>query len=208
MTSEPSVPGELLRALRFASYKHRKQRRKDADASPYINHPIAVAELLATTGEVSDIATLSAAVLHDTIEDTETTSEELEAAFGAEVRHLVEEVTDDKSLEKQTRKQLQVEHAPGLSPGAKMIKLADLSCNLADIIENPPAKWSMERRSEYLSWTERVIVGCRGANDRLEQHYDQLLRRGRSALGSDPPWQSRAAGGCGVWWSVLRDRRW
>ena len=87
MTSEPSVPGELLRALRFASYKHRKQRRKDADASPYINHPIAVAELLATTGEVSDIATLSAAVLHDTIEDTETTSEELEAAFGAEVRH-------------------------------------------------------------------------------------------------------------------------
>ena len=182
MTSEPSVPGELLRALRFASYKHRKQRRKDADASPYINHPIAVAELLATTGEVSDIATLSAAVLHDTIEDTETTSEELEAAFGAEVRHLVEEVTDDKSLEKQTRKQLQVEHAPGLSPGAKMIKLADLSCNLADIIENPPAKWSMERRSEYLSWTERVIAGCRGANDRLEQHYDQLLRRGRSAL--------------------------
>ena len=132
--------------------------------------------------EVSDIATLSAAVLHDTIEDTETTSEELEAAFGAEVRHLVEEVTDDKSLEKQTRKQLQVEHAPGLSPGAKMIKLADLSCNLADIIENPPAKWSMERRSEYLSWTERVIAGCRSANDRLEQHYDQLLRRGRSAL--------------------------
>ena len=104
MTSEASVPGALLTGLQFASNKHRHQRRKDAEASPYINHPIAVTYLLATTGEVSDIPTLTAAMLHDTIEDTQTTPEELEAQFGAEVRHLVEEVTDDKRLDKQRRK--------------------------------------------------------------------------------------------------------
>ena len=185
MTSEASIPGPLLTALQFASAKHRNQRRKDADASPYINHPIAVAHLLATTGQVSDIATLMAAVLHDTIEDTETTPEELEAQFGAEVRRLVEEVTDNKGLEKQERKQRQIKHAPGLSRGAKIIKISDLSCNLADIIENPPAhpaKWSKKRRSDYLNWTERVIAGCRGVNDALERHYDQLLLQGRSTL--------------------------
>ena len=172
----------LLTAIQFAAYQHRNQRRKDKEASPYINHPIAVAHLLATTGDVSDTATLTAAVLHDTIEDTNATSEELEAQFGAEVRHLVEEVTDNKDLRKQKRKQLQIEHAPGLSPGAKMIKLADLSCNLADITHDPPATWTTERRADYLDWTERVIAGCRGVNDNLEQHYDQLLRDGRRTL--------------------------
>ena len=126
-------PLTLLTAIQFAAYKHRNQRRKNKEATPYINHPVAVAQLLATTGDVSDIATLTAAILHDTIEDTKTTLDELEIQFGAEVRHLVKEVTDDKSLDKQVRKQLQSEHAPRLSPGAKMIKLADLSCNLADV---------------------------------------------------------------------------
>ena len=182
MTSEASIPGPLLTALQFASAKHRKQQRKDTDRSPYINHPIAVAHLLATTGQVSEIAILMAAVLHDTIEDTETTPEELEAQFGAEVRRLVEEVTDDKDLKKQVRKKEQIEHAPKLSRGAKNIKISDLSCNLADIIENPPDTWTKERRSDYLNWTERVIAGCRGTNDALEWHYDQLLLRGRSIL--------------------------
>ena len=91
------------------------QRRKDKEASPYINHPIAVAHLLADTGGVNDLVTLMAAVLHDTIEDTETTAEELEAQFGRTVRKVVEEVTDDKSLEKAVRKQRQVDHAPHLS---------------------------------------------------------------------------------------------
>ena len=68
----------LLKAIEFASPKHSKQRRKDKDASPYINHPIAVTHLLADTGGVTDLMTLVAAVLHDTIEDTKTTAEELE----------------------------------------------------------------------------------------------------------------------------------
>ena len=123
----------LLEALQFASSKHRHQRRKGEDASPYINHPITVAHVLVTIGSVTDLATLIAAILHDVIEDTETTPEELDERFGAEVMGLVEEVTDDKGLNKQVRKELQIEHAPGLSPRAKMIKLGGLSCNIVDL---------------------------------------------------------------------------
>ena len=177
-----SLPVGFLRALNFSAQKHRTQRRKDSEKSPYINHPIAVAHLLATVGEVFDSATLTAALLHDTIEDTETTREELDETFGVEIRELVDEVTDDKEYGKQDRKKLQIEHAPYLSRKAKLIKLADLSCNLADVIDNPPAVWPHERRCDYLAWTEKVIAGCRGTNDKLEQHYDGLIRKGRQVL--------------------------
>ena len=116
----PSSQGEaLLSVLAFAARKHSGQRRKDPAGTPYINHPIAVAELLARVGRVSDLAALQAAILHDTLEDTETTVQELEAHFGLEVRALVQEMTDDKSLPKEERKRLQVEHAPHLSLRAR-----------------------------------------------------------------------------------------
>src|SRR5438045_9317391 len=116
---ETSVTTALLKALHFAADKHREQRRKDVEASPYINHPIEVAELLARVGNVTDLVTLQGAILHDTIEDTKTTPEELEEVFGADVRAVVEEVTDDKSLQKDDRKRLQIEHARHLSERAK-----------------------------------------------------------------------------------------
>jgi (p)ppGpp synthase/HD superfamily hydrolase len=115
MSEERADTAILLAAIEFASRKHSTQRRKDEEASPYINHPIGVAHLLADVGDVTDLMTLMAAVLHDTIEDTETTAEELEEQFGRTVRKLVEEVTDNKSLEKAARKQLQIDHAPHLS---------------------------------------------------------------------------------------------
>lgn len=173
---------EILRAVHFAADKHRDQRRKDAEASPYINHPIEVAETLARVGRVSDLAALQAAILHDTIEDTETSPDELEEVFGTEVRDLVEEVTDDKSLLKHERKQHQVEHAPHLSDRAKTIKLADKICNTRDVGHAPPAHWSVERRLEYLSWSETVVAGCRGVNEHLERYYDEVLARARDAL--------------------------
>src|SRR4026207_727024 len=101
----------LLKAVQFAAGQHQKQRRKDVNASPYINHPIGVAHLLADIAGVTDIDTLVAAILHDTIEDTETTGAELEEEFGRTVREVVEEVTDDKNLDKADRKRLQIEHA-------------------------------------------------------------------------------------------------
>jgi guanosine-3',5'-bis(diphosphate) 3'-pyrophosphohydrolase len=155
-------PAFLLESIAFAADKHRRQRRKDADASPYINHPIGVATVLASEGNVSDASTLLAAVLHDTVEDTETSFDELEKHFGPEVAGLVRELTDDKSLEKGERKRLQIEHARGASDRAKQIKIADKICNIRDITVSPPAGWSPERRSEYLVWSEKVVTGCRG----------------------------------------------
>lgn len=173
----------FLRVLQFAAGKHRDQRRKDPVASPYINHPIAVAEALARVGRVTDPVTLAAAILHDTVEDTETTLEELETLFGPEVRALVAEVTDDKSLPKSERKRLQVEHTPGASDRAKQIKLADKICNVRDVIHHPPPNWTLERRREYLDWSERVAAGCRGVNEALERELDAALQEGRRALG-------------------------
>jgi guanosine-3',5'-bis(diphosphate) 3'-pyrophosphohydrolase len=146
------------------------------DASPYINHPIAVAEVLARIGGVNDLAVLQAAVLHDTLEDTETTEFELVERFGALVAGIVAEVTDDKSLKKEIRKQLQIEHAAQLSHGAKLVKLGDKICNVRDVLRTPPAEWSEARRTEYVAWAGRVVDGCRGANQALERHFDGLVR--------------------------------
>ena len=174
--------GLLLRAIQFSAEKHRSQRRKGADASPYINHPIEVASLLANVADVTDEKVLMAAVLHDTIEDTCTTPEELDTGFGPEVSALVQEVTDDKSLPKAERKRLQVEHAPHMSASAKLIKIADKISNVREITENPPSDWPLERRLHYVDWAERVVVGCRGANSALESRFDETAQRAREVL--------------------------
>ena len=180
------ITAVILKALQFAARKHETQRRKDVAASPYINHPIEVANLLAEVGDVTDVDILVAAILHDTLEDTKTTPEELEQHFGLDVRLIVEELTDDKQLGKEVRKQLQIKHASRLSGRAKVIKLADKVCNIRDVIERPPADWPLERRKDYLDWTEKVVHGCRGANALLESCYDHLLKAGRSALHGAP----------------------
>jgi guanosine-3',5'-bis(diphosphate) 3'-pyrophosphohydrolase len=172
----------VLRAASFAAAKHRQQRRKDPDASPYINHPLAVAELLATVGSVTDVALLQAALLHDTIEDTLTTAEELEQEFGRDVRILVEEVTDDKNLPRSERKRLQIVHAPKISLRAQQLKIADHTCNIRDVGGAAPVSWSMERRQGYLDWSLRVIDGCRGANEALERFYDETMIAARRRL--------------------------
>jgi len=170
-------PAALVDALAFAADKHRDQRRKDAEASPYINHPIALARILAVEGGVQDALVLRAAVLHDTIEDTQTSYEELAARFGGEVADVVREVTDDKSLPKAERKQLQIVHAAGLSRAAKLVKLADKIANLRDVAEHPPAQWPLERRREYFEWAKRVVDGLRGTHDKLEAAFDAAYAR-------------------------------
>jgi guanosine-3',5'-bis(diphosphate) 3'-pyrophosphohydrolase len=165
----------LLQAVRFAAHKHRYQRRKDEDASPYVNHLMEVAEIMANVGNVIDLPPLLAAVLHDTVEDTDTTFSELEEVFGRDARLLVEEVTDDKRLPKDVRKQFQIEHAQGLSFRAKEIEIADKICTVHDVTYTSPFSWSLERRREYLQWTGDVVRGCRGANANLEHRFDQEL---------------------------------
>lgn len=173
----------ILRSASFAADKHRHQRRKDVESLPYINHPLDVATVLACEGSVTDVDLLMAALLHDTVEDTDTSNEELVERFGERVASIVREVTDDKSLPKQQRKKLQIEHAPLVSNEAKQLKLADKICNVRDIDVESPAGWTHARKFEYLDWADQVIAGCRGVNDALERRFDEAVAETRHDLG-------------------------
>lgn len=166
----------LTKAISFSAKQHRRQKRKGADSEPYINHPLEVLNLLVNVGNVEDVNILAAALLHDTVEDTETSGEDITNLFGAEVCGMVLEVTDDKSLPKAERKIKQIEHAPHLSDGAKQIKLADKISNIRDVTENPPHDWSDKRRVEYVEWGEKVVAGLRGANADLENYFDEIVK--------------------------------
>ena len=174
----------LITALHFAADKHRDQRRKSREACPYINHPIEWPRSSSRVGGVTDLATLQAAILHAHDPDTQTTAEELEERFGAEVRRLVEEVSDDQSLPKAERKRLQIEYAPDLSPKAKLIKIADKISNVRDVTHSPPAHWPHQRRCDYLDWAEKVVVGLRGSNLAVDALFDYTLMEGRRLLAS------------------------
>lgn len=174
--------GIIFKALRFSAEKHSEQRRKDAKSSPYINHPIQVAETLWSIGGVRDANLLAAAILHDTIEDTNTTPAEIQTLFGEDVLSLVIEVTDDKSLPKDVRKKMQIENASHKSPRAKLLKLADKLCNIYDITHIPPTTWPLKRKQDYLLWSEKVVHGLRGTNKELEARYDEVLQEGKHLL--------------------------
>jgi len=166
----------LLKALAFAAEKHRGHRRKDAEATPYINHLVTVALLVAEACRKVDREVVAAALLHDTLEDTDTSPDELEAVFGPRVRGLVEEVTDDKSLPKDRRKRLQVTHAPLLSREASMVKIADKISNVRDILERPPARWPESRRQAYLAWAAEVVARCPKTGTDLEKLFFETLK--------------------------------
>ena len=171
---------QFIQALKFSAEKHTKQRRKDADESPYINHPISLVDVLVNEGGVMNYNVLCAALLHDTIEDTETSKEELLEKFGELITSIVLEVTDDKSLPKQVRKLKQIEHAAHSSHEAKLVKLADKICNLRDVLASPPSNWDQQQKKEYFSWAENVVSGVRGTNLKLEKIFDSLIKRSDS----------------------------
>jgi guanosine-3',5'-bis(diphosphate) 3'-pyrophosphohydrolase len=181
----------LLKALEFAAERHRKQFRKGTDRTPFINHPIQVANLLANEADESDPILLASAILHDVIEDTvdsiserDELSKTIANIFGEEILALTMEVTDDKTLDKTERKRLQIENASHKSIRAKKLKIADKIMNLRDITDNPPADWPLERISAYLDWAENVVAGLRGVNKKLEDIFDESLLRSRSKYGS------------------------
>ncbi len=170
--------GVFLKAVAYATEKHRRQRRKDAAATPYINHPVQVADLLWQVG-VRDIDVLSAAILHDTIEDTDATKEELLGLFGENICNLVMEVTDDKLLPTGERKRLQIHNAPKLSIHAKWIRIADKICNVGDIGTSPPPSWDLATIKGYFIWTEKVVERCKGCHPELEQRFKVTLQSSR-----------------------------
>ncbi|XP_073819128.1 metazoan SpoT homolog-1 [Musca autumnalis] len=165
----------FMKCLQFAALKHRNQRRKDTNETPYINHPINVATILADA-HIEDKNVLMAALLHDTVEDTDATFEEIEVLFGHEVSSIVAEVTDDKTLPKDVRKQLQIENAANCTEKAKLVKLADKLDNLRDLEKCLPNGWTQERREEYFSWAKKVVDNLRGTNIYLESQLDNIFR--------------------------------
>ena len=202
MVTTDSALDRIFEAAIFAARKHQGQVRKDDRQSPYITHPLQVAQTLWGTGGVRDTKTLIAAILHDTIEDTSTTQDEVREKFGDEVLAIVLEVTDDKSLEKLVRKRQQVVHAPELSEPARLIKLGDKLVNCSDILENPPSNWTLDRRRNYIQWGADVIAQIRGTNHSLENAFDRVLAEAQEQLNftikpfksiNDRPWGPSAS---------------
>ena len=167
----------LLKALAFAAHKHKDQRRRDVDASPYINHPISLADILCNEAHITDVETICSALLHDTVEDTETTDTELEQVFGKPIRDIVMDVTDDKRLPRAARKQAQIDHAADISDKAKLVKLADKISNLRDVVNNAPVDWPLERRQQYFDWAHAVIDRVRGVHPGLEALFDEVYAK-------------------------------
>jgi guanosine-3',5'-bis(diphosphate) 3'-pyrophosphohydrolase len=165
-------------AANFAAERHKDQRRKGKRQLPYVNHLAEVARLLAVATKGTDAELVAAGWLHDTVEDTETSQDELVSTFGDDVASLVMEVTDDKSLPKAERKRLQVLKTPAKTLRAKMIKLADLTSNLRQF----PEDWESQRINDYFEWADQVAAGCRGVNAELERTFDQTVASGRAAL--------------------------
>jgi (p)ppGpp synthase/HD superfamily hydrolase len=172
----------LTEAYDCAARLHSGQTRKGAAAEPYVNHVIDVAARVARSPVANETLILGA-LLHDIVEDTTGTADDIAARFGPDVAALVLEVTDDKSLPKQERKRLQEATVAGKSDQARRIKLADKASNLTALAESPPTHWDDARRREYVAWAERVIGGCRGIDPVLEAAFDAAAARAKTALG-------------------------
>lgn len=169
---------KVLSALEFAAKKHGiiKQTRKDTEQTPYIVHPIGVANIILEIGKEYDADVISGALLHDTVEDTNTTFQEIKDKFGVAIESFVREVTDDKSLAKDERKRLQIEHAHQKSLGAAMIKYGDKLYNLTDLMHNPPADWKKERIIEYFKWAQQVVNRLPAANKELRVAVENVIK--------------------------------
>jgi (p)ppGpp synthase/HD superfamily hydrolase len=179
---------EVLRAALFAGRVHATHRRKGSAQEPYVNHVLEVAEILARHGAPAEA--IIAALLHDTVEDssddpTPTTLADIEAAFGPKVAAIVAEVSDDKSLPKETRKALQVRQGPKKSDAAKQLKLADKVSNLRAIATAPPTGWDHARRVEYVGWAGRVAGGLTGVNPALDALFAATYRDAMACLAAE-----------------------
>uniref|UniRef100_A0A914Y325 Guanosine-3',5'-bis(diphosphate) 3'-pyrophosphohydrolase MESH1 n=1 Tax=Panagrolaimus superbus TaxID=310955 RepID=A0A914Y325_9BILA len=174
--NDPAGIELIIKATDFSARRHRFQKRKD-NRTPYVNHPIGVAHILTNEAHIYDPIVLASALLHDTVEDTKTTLEELKIMFGQEVCDIVAECTDDKSKAYNIRKQLQIDHAASHSFKAKLVKLADKLYNLRDLERQPPHGWDRKRCRDYAKWSKEVISQMRGTNQILENGLDEVIER-------------------------------
>ena len=177
---------QVLKATEFAAQKHQAHRRKGATKRPYIGHCIEVARMIAEIAKSDDPTILSAAILHDTLEDTETTREELVEAFGERITDFVVQVTDDKSLPKKERKKAQIEHAGHLSPGAKLIKLADKISNVRELGDDPPPDKTRKKLLKYFKWARDVVEALGSVNPDLEKEFATVVADAEAKIEKSP----------------------
>lgn len=182
----PAPLALAVRALAFATLRHTDQRRKGRRAQPYVNHLAEVALLVSEATGGRDAALVAAALLHDVVEDQGVTLAEIAATFGADVAHLVAEVTDDKARAPEERKRLQVEHAPHLSARGKLLKLADKVANLRSLAEDPPLDWEAARAIAYVAWARQVAAGLTGVSPALEAAFDAAATAALEAIAAQP----------------------
>lgn len=178
-TIAPTTLGQVLAAAEFAAWKHRNQKRKGVNPKnvPYIQHPLGLANMLVNIGGIDDSVVLVAALLHDTVEDTETTFEELTTAFGERVAHVVAEVTDDKSLSVGERKRRQIQHTGKISDDAKLVKIVDKTNNLLDLLANPPPSWEPWQVRGSVAWSWLLLNQTRGINAALEKYWEDVYKK-------------------------------
>lgn len=169
---------DLFDALAFAAVKHQYLRRGGYDRLPYINHLIKVTETLIRIGGERERDLLLAAILHDIIEDTEVTRDELAERYGPRVVEIVMELTDDMSLPQDRRKALQLEGAARLSTEARKIRIADKGSNIGDIFSYPLG-WTPDKKMAYVEQAEAVVNEIRGTSPTLESWFDAQVEWAR-----------------------------
>lgn len=167
-------------AADLAARRHNGMARKGRGNEPYINHLAEVANILAEVTDGADAELVAAGWLHDAIEDTGTTQDELAQKFGGRVAALVVEVTDDMSLARAERRKKQIEDAPHKSPAAGLIKIADKISNIRARLHSDPSADERADLTEYVDWAEQVVAGCRGGNARLDRLFDDTVKLARS----------------------------
>ncbi|WP_321529017.1 HD domain-containing protein [Sedimenticola selenatireducens] len=172
---------DVFRALSFAAEAHKDQRRKGAGGSPYVNHLIECAALMTGVAKIDNTLVIQAAILHDILEDTSVTEDQLLALFGEKVVEYVKAVTDDKRLNLAERRAAQITHLKSASNAVKLIKLADHCSNIASI----PADWSKERIESYISWSRNVVSLCFAASPELAEEYEKrIVHSGQTSNGT------------------------
>ncbi|APG15512.1 guanosine-3',5'-bis(diphosphate) 3'-pyrophosphohydrolase [Bradyrhizobium elkanii] len=172
----------ISEAAELAARRHNGMARKGRGNEPYINHLAEVANLLAIATDGADAELVAAGWLHDAIEDTETTREELARKFSDRVASLVVECTDDMSLPKSERRRRQIVDTPKKSAGATLIKIADKISNIGARIHSDPSAEERDDLADYTGWAEQVVAGCRGGNSWLDARFDDAVRAARAAL--------------------------
>jgi guanosine-3',5'-bis(diphosphate) 3'-pyrophosphohydrolase len=168
-------------AAELAARRHNGQRRKGRGEEPYINHLAEVANMLCAVTNGEDAELVAAAWLHDTVEDSDTTYDELAQRFGLRVAGLVVECTDDMSLPKSERRQRQIADTPKKSHAARLIKIADKISNIRARIFADPSGEQREELADYVAWAEQVVAGCRGGNATLDALFDEAVANARQA---------------------------